>query len=190
MPICCWARLGLARHGMRFPLHFLAFAAVVSIFGRWAGVWLDRGRRMWGGKSAIIGLLSVSQRVKSSPSFHVDDRERGATIVWLQAVREFIILVEKEGRRFSGSSSALAQEAGPCQPQFSEADVNAREVRASFMDVMGNCGEVAGFLRRSAGAAARGCEGAGVSRRPAMTAAIKRIRMAMGGDARRCAHLA
>ncbi len=104
--------------------------------------------------SAVIGRKVAWDRKKSnpgkgdfwaccpfhgekSPSFHADDRKGRYYCFGCKVSGDiFTYLVEKEGVPFPEAVSQLAQEAGLPMPEFSQADHEREEKRASLYDVM------------------------------------------------------
>ena len=125
--------------------------------------------------SAVIGRKVAWDRKKSnpgkgdfwaccpfhgekSPSFHADDRKGRYYCFGCKASGDiFTYLVEKEGVPFPEAVSQLAQEAGLPMPEFSQADHEREEKRASLYDVMEISAQFfQGELQSARGAKARG----------------------------------
>ena len=142
---------------MRFPDQFLeqirARVNISSVVGR--HVQWDR-RKSNPGKGDFWACCPFHS--EKSPSFHADDRKGRYHCFGCKASGDvFYFLVEKQGLKFHEAVEQLAQEAGLPMPQFSAADVEREQVRASLYDVL----EIAATFFQSELQTARGARARG-----------------------------
>jgi DNA primase len=155
---------------MRFPPSFLDDirnrVSVSSVIGR--KVAWDR-RKSNPGKGDYWACCPFHG--EKSPSFHADDRKgRYYCFGCKQSGDIFRYLVDKEGVPFPEAVAQLAQEAGLPMPEFSQADAEREEQRASLYEIM----EFAAKFFESELQTARGAKARGYLSDRGLSAAIQK----------------